>query len=58
MLAVSLSKKGSTVTFVYVLPSISSLSIELIESMTELVGWRTDVIVFSPPPSFSGGLQG
>ena len=55
LLGVSLSKKGSTVTFLYVLASISSSSIELIESVTELVGWRTDIVVSSQsPPLFRG----
>ena len=62
MLAVSVSKKGSTVTFLYVLPSISSLSTELIESVTELVGWRTghryiSSSLLNSPLSF-GGLGG
>ena len=58
LLGVWLSKKGSTVTFLYVLASISSSSIELIESVTELVGWRTDIVVSSQSPPLSEGLQG
>ena len=59
LLGVSLSKKGSTVTFLYVLASISSSSIELIESVTELVGWRTDIVVSSQsPPLFRGVCRG
>ena len=58
LLGVSLSKKGSTVTFLYVLASISSSSIELIESVTELVGWRTDIVVSSQSPPLFPGFAG
>ena len=62
LLGVWLSKKGSTVTFLYVLASISSSSIELIESVTvgDRVGGVADRYrrLFSIPPSLSEGLQG
>ena len=59
LLGVSLSKKGSTVTLLYFLASISSSSIELIESVTELVGWRTDIVVSSQsPPLFRRVCRG
>ena len=58
-MADKLSKKGWSSTVLYTLSVISSLSIELIDTVLELVGKRADLLVSSQsPPPVPGGRSG